>query len=300
MRGYQWKRQRVDRRSHRRAERTGRRRQSALKFTAGLLLAGLVCLAAYVALIEPRMVKVSRHEIALEDLPWAFDGFTIVQLSDFHIGLWSRPAGVQRLVSRVNALDADLIVLTGDYVNKFRGNVEPAGRALRGLTARCGVYAVLGNHDYWVDAEGMTDALRESGIDVLFDEKREISLEGARVWLVGVDDIWEGDPDYDKALDGVRPEDTCIVLAHSPDAILALDGRPVDLVLSGHTHGGQVNLPIVGPLYAPTALGPKYAAGSFRFGKTQLYISRGLGFQTPIRFRCPPEIPVFTLRRGNR
>ncbi len=201
----------------------------------------------------------------------------------------------------MRSLDADLILLTGDYVNKFRGNVKPAGAALRGLRARHGVYAVLGNHDYWVHAEGMTDALRKSGIDVLFDEKRKISVEGAYIWLVGTDDVWEGNPDYDKALNGVQPEDACIVLAHNPDAVLALKGRTADLVLAGHTHGGQVNLPIVGPVYPNVRLGRRYAAGGpFVFGHTQLYVSRGLGFLWPVRFRCTPEIPVFTLRRGNR
>ena len=294
------KREREKVRAHRQAERLAERRRGALKAGTCLLIVALFGFFAYSALVEPRMVKVTEHEVPVRGLPWAFDGLTIVQLSDLHVGIWIKPEGVRKIVERVNALSPDLVLLSGDYVNRFAANCEPAGRALAGLKARCGVYAVLGNHDYWVDADRMTRALRKSGIDVLFDEKRRISVGSQEIWLVGLDDVWEGNPDYEKAFAGISRDDICLALAHNPDAALHLEDRPVCLLLAGHTHGGQVNLPWIGPLYVPSDLGPEYASGMHDLDGVRMYVSRGIGFITPVRFRCPPEIPVFTLRRVER
>lgn len=292
------KKEREERRAHRRGERSAERRRGTLKAGVRFLAIVLLAFVGYSSLVEPRMVKVTEHEVPIQGLPWAFDGFTIVQVSDLHVGLWSKPGGVRKIVKRVNALRPDLVVLTGDYVTRSATNCEPAGKSLAGLKATHGVYAVLGNHDYWVDAEGVTKALRESGIDVLFDEKRRISVGSNHIWLVGTDDEWEGKPDYEKAFEGVSPGDICIVLAHNPDAVLSMKGRPVSLLLSGHTHGGLVHLPWVGPLLTITKLGPAYASGMHSVHGIRVYISRGVGLITPpVRFRCPPEIPVFTLRR---
>ena len=261
------------------------------------LLAILVAAIAYSVLTQLRGVSYPRYEVSVRGLPPAFDGFTIVQLSDTHVGIWTRPGYIRKIVAQVNAMHPDLIVLTGDYVNRFEHSCIPSGRSLRGLEAKHGVYAVLGNHDYWVNADAMTKALRESGVDVLFDEQRKITVGKESITLVGLDDEWEGNPDYDKALQGLSADDICIVLAHNPDAALHLKGRPIQLLLSGHTHGGIFNLPWIGPVSTTTRLGRKYASGMFEINGIRTYVSRGIGLVSgmPFRFRCPPEVPVFVL-----
>lgn len=276
-----------------------KRRKGILKAGVRLLLLALLGLVGYSALVEPRLMTVTEHEVSISGLPSAFDGLKIVQLTDLHVDIWTRPKHVRRIVRQVNAMCPDIVVLTGDYVSRATSNIGPAGDALAGLKSKRGVYAVLGNHDYWTDAEQrMARALRKSGIDVLFDEKREIRIGRDSIYLAGFDDEWEGNPDYEKALNGISSNDICIAIAHNPDAVLSLDGRPVNLLLTGHTHGGLINIPRVGALWSTTKLGPKYSSGMFRLGNIRMYVCRGIGTGTGyhIRFRCPPEISVFILR----
>jgi predicted MPP superfamily phosphohydrolase len=262
-----------------------------LKWTIAVLL----LIAIDYMIIEPNCIEFSRHEITIPNLPREFQGLTIVQLSDVHIGRCVRMEGVKQLVERVNAMHPDLVVLTGDYVNYHEIEIDHAGEALRGLRAKYGVYAVMGNHDYWTDGNRSIEMLRRCGFHVLINEKRKLTIGNASIWLAGFDDIWAGHPDYRKALQGIRYQDICIALAHNPDAILSIRGKPVDLLLTGHTHGGQVRLPFIGALESPTKLPRKYAAGLFRFGRTRLYVTRGIGREMPIRFLCRPEVPEFVL-----
>ena len=279
-----------------------KRRRGILKAGVRLLLLAFLGVIGYSTLVEPRLIKVTEHEVSISGLPWAFDGLKIVQLSDLHVDIWTTPKHVRSIVRRVNAMRPDLVVLTGDYVSRTEANIGPAGDALAGLKSKYGAYAVLGNHDYWTDAERMAHALRKSGIDVLFDEKREIRIGRDSICLAGFDDEWEGNPDYEKALEGMSSNDICIAIAHNPDAVLSLGGRPVNLLLTGHTHGGLINIPRVGPPLSTIKLGPKYSSGMFRFGNMRMYVCRGIGTGTGyhIRFRCPPEISVFILRRAAR
>ena len=264
-----------------------------------LILLAFLGLLVYSVLIEPAMVGFTTHEITIKGLPSEFDGLKIVQLSDLHVNRWYRPERVRALVKRVNALHPDLVVLTGDYVSRNKADCAPAGESLAGLKARHGIYAVLGNHDYWTDPDAVTDALRSSGIDVLFDEKRRITIGGKSIWIVGTDDEWEGEPDYDKAFKGVPSRDVCIAIAHNPDAVLALKRRGVDFLMAGHTHGGVINLPGNLPLFPNSRLGSRCASGMSTVNDVRIYVSRGLGTGSiaHIRFRCPPEVPIFILRR---
>lgn len=266
-----------------------------------LILLAFLGLLVYSVFIEPAMLGFTTHEIKVKGLPSEFDGFKIVQLSDLHVNRWYRPEHVRGLVRKVNALHPDLVVLTGDYVSRNKADCAPAGRSLSGLKAKYGVHAVLGNHDYWTDPDAVTEALRASGIDVLFDEKRKIVIGGQTIWLVGTDDEWEGEPDYDKAFEGLTSRDVCLAIAHNPDAVLSMKGRPVSLLLAGHTHGGIINLPGSGPLLSISRLGRRCASGMFTANGVRTYVSRGLGTGpiAHIRFRCPPEVPIFVLRCGN-
>jgi hypothetical protein len=258
----------------------------------------VVCgLVAYSVLTQLKGLEYPRYEVPVHGLPPAFDGFTIVQISDTHVGIWTKPKHIRKIVEQVNAMQPDLILLTGDYVNRFERNCTTSGRSLMGLEAKHGVYAVLGNHDYWVNADAVTKALRESGVDVLFDEQRKITIGKESITLVGLDDEWEGKPDYQQAFTGLSADDTCIAIAHNPDAVLHLKGRPIRLLLSGHTHGGIINLPWISPIHAFTKLGRKYASGMHEINGIRTYISRGIGLVSiPFRIHCPPEVPVFVLR----
>lgn len=292
------KRERDERRTRRQDKRISGRRRAILRGTLALLGLALVALVGYSAFIEPRMLEITEHEVHIPNLPWELDGFTIAQLSDVHVGLSVKPRRVRELVGLVNSQRPDLIVLTGDYVNRIPTNIEPSASALSGLKAQHGVYAVLGNHDYWTDAPRMTKALRDVGIDVLIDESRRISRGPASFQLVGLDDEWEGEPDYEKALAGIGQDDVCVVLAHNPDAVMSLVGKPVSLLIAGHTHGGVLNFPLIGPIYTPTKLGPKYASGMMEYNGVRIFVCRGIGGTTPFRFRSRPEIALLTLRRS--
>ena len=265
------------------------------------LLAIIAVLLAYTALTQLSGLEYPRHEVSIDGLPPAFEGFTIVQISDAHVGIWTKPGHIRRIVAQVNAMNPDLVVLTGDYVNRFENNCTPSAQSLKGLKAKHGVYAVLGRHDYWVNADAMTKALRESGVDVLFDEQRRITIGKESITLVGLDDEWEGEPDYDKAFTGISDDDICIAIAHNPDAVLHLRGRPVALLMSGHTHGGIINLARIGPICPITKLGRRYVSGMYEINGIRTYISRGIGLGTtiPFRYRCPPEVPVFVLKPGS-
>ena len=267
-----------------------------------VILVAVCGLVAYSVLTQLKGLEYPRYEVPVHGLPPAFDGFTVVQLSDLHVGLWTRPRHIRQIVAQVNAMNPDLVVLTGDFVNRFERNCTPSGESLRGLKAKHGVYAVLGNHDYWVNADAMTKALREPGVDVLFDEQRKITIGKESITLVGLDDEWEGNPGYDKAFKGISADETCVVIAHNPDAVLHLKGRPVGLLMSGHTHGGIINLPLIGPIATTTKLGRKYASGMHEINGIRVYVSRGIGLVSsiPFRLRCPPEVPVFILKPATR
>ncbi|MHB1001213.1 MAG: metallophosphoesterase [Armatimonadota bacterium] len=253
----------------------------------------------YAVVIEPQMLRVTHQDVYIRNLPQEFDGFTIAQATDLHVAIWVKPAHIRGMVDKMINLHSDMIVLTGDYVSMSAKYAQPAADELSRLDAPYGIYAVLGNHDYWTDSERVASALKSADIDVMFNENREIRKGASGIRLLGFDDTWEGDTDYGKAFVGVPYGEILIGIAHNPDTVLSIEDKHVSLLLTGHTHGGLINLPFKGPLFAVTKLGSKYSAGMFDFGDTKLYVSRGVGLGTMshVRFNCPPEITFFTLRR---
>lgn len=254
----------------------------------------------YSTLIEPDAIEITRRTIRLHKLPPAFDGFTIVQISDLHMGEWMTLERMLSAVERVNALDADVVAITGDFVTLIRRTTpDQITTALRQLRAREGVIGILGNHDHWTNAGIVSQAVRDSGAQLLINEHRTIQRSDSTLYIAGVDDIWDNQHDLDAALRGI-PEDACaILLAHEPDFAdhVASDGR-VALQLSGHSHGGQVHLPLIGSPILPY-LGRKYYLGQYTINQLTLYVNRGLGVVDPfVRFNCPPEITHFTLRQA--
>jgi uncharacterized protein len=267
--------------------------------------AGVTALAADSIVLEPNHPRIVRLEIALRRWPASLEGFTIALLSDFHYDPYFSSHPLKAAIGKVNALRPDLIVLTGDFVTlPFVGDheeqaaaaAEPCARLLRQMNAKHGLWAVLGNHDVYTDPEHVTHALRAEGIDVLANRSVPIGLAGARFWLTGVNDVLSETADLKAALEQVPQNEATILLAHEPDYADYSSGFPIDLQLSGHSHGGQVRIPFVPPLFLP-ALARKYVWGLYKVGALTLYTNPGLGtIGVPVRLNCPPEITLLTMR----
>lgn len=244
-------------------------------------------------------VEVSRIDVKLNDLPPGFDGLTIAQLTDIHHGFYTGLDYIHRCVEIVNNLQPDIIALTGDFTYGGKKYIGPCAEVLSGLRARVGVYVVLGNHDYYVGASSVATALKTAGCSVLIDGLDRLELRGEKLWLAGTDDLYYGTTDIKKLLSDIPREAPRIVLAHNPDFIeeFAAKDQRVDLMISGHTHGGQIRFPMAGAPHVSSAYGQQYIIGLNRKDNTQIYTSRGIGtVLLPTRVDCPPEIVLLTLR----
>jgi hypothetical protein len=261
--------------------------------------------AAYGGLVERNHLVVRRLEIPLARLPEVWDGVTIAQLSDLHYDArWS--AGViQHAIEVVNLLRPDLIALTGDYVTvpvhrlagqKLAQEAEPCAQLVRNLEAPLGVFGVLGNHDAESRPNHITETMRAAGVQVLRNAAFPLERGSARFWIVGLEDALSGTQDLDTALRDVPATEVSVLLVHEPDFADVAAQSPVDLQLSGHSHGGQIRLPLLGPPYLPY-MARKYPVGLYSVGNMKLYTNAGLGtIRLPIRLFAPPEITLFTLR----
>jgi predicted MPP superfamily phosphohydrolase len=250
---------------------------------------------ARIALTEPFMLAIERQQIYFTRLPKGLDGLRIVQLSDFHLGPLTDSKHLERAIQAANDLRPDLIALTGDYISHERGYAAPCAELVGRLRARYGVFAVMGNHDHWTDATLIADLFRAEGIRVLLNEGMRMDLRGESFWLAGVDDTMVGLEDLPLALAGSREDEFKLLLAHNPIILRRAARAAIDLVLSGHTHGGQVTLRSErGRSGRPRR---RLLRGLGRRGKTQIYVTRGLGTVVlPIRYGCPPEVSLLELR----
>ncbi len=274
---------------------------------------GAAGLALYSGEIARHSIEVTRHDTPLGGLSHVFDGMQIVQLSDIHMDEYTEAFFLERAVEGINQLQPDVVLLTGDYVSKGplskkfgAGAAWQCANVLKKLSCKR-LYAILGNHDIAVGVEDVTDALTANGITVLRNACLPIERAGSRFWLAGTDDPVTGNPDLELSIPhSIRnvPNEPIVLLVHAPDyANVLLDdpaSKAVHLMLSGHTHGGQIRLPVVGPLYLPD-WGKRYAEGWFHLGgwwnPLRLYVNRGIGtVGVPFRLNCPPEITLFTLR----
>lgn len=234
--------------------------------------------------------------VPVSHLPPSFEGFTIVQLTDMHLKPFTQLEHIERAVERTNRLQPDLIVLTGDYVWHDEEDILDLVPALAKLNARFGIYAVLGNHDIKTDEVLITRTFEAHGIEVLRNQGFDLQLGHHRLHVAGIDDGWLGKPDIVKTLEKQRGDTPVVLLAHEPDMIdWYADDERISLQLSGHTHGGQVQVSPGKPFIRPY-LGKKYVQGLYRVNKSWVYTSRGLGTTgLPIRRNCAPEITHITL-----
>ncbi len=276
-----------------------RRRKTFLRLLAALILLGCA-LAAWAFVFEPDRVVVSETVLHLPGQPEVFGKIRLAVLSDIHAGSpHIKEDKLRLLVEKVNAASPDLILMLGDFViqDVVGGQfVEPETIAarLRDLRAPLGVYAVLGNHDWWLDGERVGRALTGAGVRVVENEAARVEKDGQALWLAGLADLWTREPDIGGTLSKVSDGSPVVVLTHNPDIFPRIPPRAI-LTLAGHTHGGQVNLPVVGRPVVPSQFGQLYAQGHIEQGGRHLFVTSGVGTSIiPVRFRVPPEITVLT------
>lgn len=255
--------------------------------------------AAWSVLVRRRWVRVREVVAPVVDLPPSLDGLRIAHLSDLHIGALTPVRRGLRWSRRANATGADLIALTGDYVTSGEKFHDDIAEVLGALEAPLGVFAVPGNHDYFGDGEPLFARLRARGVTVLRNEHVVVARDGAELVVAGVDDVWTRRADVERTMRGVGGRHPAIVLAHDPKLFPALAARGADVVLSGHTHWGQVALPFVPTRVNLGQIAYRLHAGEHREGDATLVISPGLGTTgPPLRFGAPPEITVVRLARA--
>src|SRR5262245_42862233 len=271
-------------------------------FFRGLVAAPLVAVsatAAYARLIEPYNYWVSETDIFIRDLPQAFEGFRLTQLTDIHHSRILGISEVRRVVSLAQQTKPDMFVLTGEYSTSYRRYIEPCAEALSTLSAPEGVWAVLGNHDHYTDPELTTRALQRNHIAVLNNAHTTLQRQSDSLQLSGIDDWTWNATDWPRAFAGLNAKSPTILLSHQPSVLDLTQTSDVSLIISGHTHGGQLNFPFLGAPASRFTSDLKYARGLFRRGETQLYVSSGTGvIGLPLRFGVRPEIAVLRLRRA--
>jgi predicted MPP superfamily phosphohydrolase len=262
---------------------------------------------SYARMVEPFWLETNHIDIRLPDLDPRLDGLTIGQLSDLHLCRAVPASHVRQAVDRLERLSPDVIALTGDFVHAGFHYVEAIAQLVGRLRAPLGVYAVLGNHDYSIRvyggkprfprlAETVEEALVRQGIVVLKNEHRLLQHQGAPLAVAGVCDLWSGEADLPLAIRGIQPDVPRIVLAHHPGTVTQAEGRRCDLILSGHTHGGQVEWG-TGPL---ARFKHRLGAGLYFHDSGYLYVHKGIGYTVRFRFRVRPEVALFRLRRWDK
>jgi predicted MPP superfamily phosphohydrolase len=237
-------------------------------------------------------------EIPIAGLGEAFDGYRIAWLTDLHTSPLVPRWWLDRAVEQANALAPDLIALGGDFLDDDPHFIATLGDILRPLRAPDGVVGVLGNHDHYVGAQGVREELAQAGVRELRNRAMLLERGDERLAVAGVGDLETDVIDFDRAVGGVPADVPRVVLSHDPD-VLALwpAEHRLDLMLAGHTHGGQAYLPLIGPPYVPSQFGLRYLRGLIREGDRQVYVSRGVGVSgVPFRWRCPAELTLVVLR----
>lgn len=280
-----------------------RRRFTKKAMKVGLAAAGAYVLGrgAYCAFWESYHLRVTKWSVPLPRLPADLDGLRIGFLSDTHLCPSMPNEYVARTLDLVGQLAPEAIMFTGDLLSEPADRLPQYLDLFAGVEAPRGKYAVLGNHDFFYERSGPATAfLRETEWRPLRNQNIALPETKGRVWIAGVDDPFSGREDLDAALTGVPEDAVCILLSHTPDLIEPVTAAGVDLMLAGHTHGGQIVLPFIGPPVVPSKYGAKYAWGLFDCRGTRMAVTRGVGMISPrIRFNCRPEVVLLTLRRGD-
>jgi uncharacterized protein len=271
--------------------------------------------AFYSSSVEPRCVQIRRLRLPIPRLPGALNGLTVAHLTDLHRSRVVSAEFLAKCIDMANALLPDIIVFTGDYLTHddhsgflgkflFGERLPPTeltrqcAACMSRARARHGVFASLGNHDNWFDANVVTKIVESVGIPVLRNASQTVRINGEPLAIVGLGDLWTEGVDMTRAFRNVDSP-VPVVLMHNPDSFEHWSREGSHLILAGHTHGGQVNIPFIGPPIVPSRYGQKYAHGLFERGHAHMYVNSGLGMiPPPVRFNCPPEIALFHLQKA--
>jgi len=267
------------------------------KFLRKLTAAAILTASTGWSLWQARELAVKPFTISVARLPPSFNGLRIAFFSDTHHGIFFPLSYIEEAVRLANELQPDLILLGGDYVYHSAAYIAPVMAVLGKLQAPLGVYAVRGNHDNRINPTLTSRELLRNGIHEITNGGIWLERGSDRLRLCGVDDVCTGSPNLVKALEGTSGYETALLLTHNPDFMEFVRDPRVILGLCGHTHGGQVRLPLIGPPIIPSAFGQKYAYGLAQAPTVRVFVTSGVGaIFPPIRFDCPPEIAHLTLR----
>jgi predicted MPP superfamily phosphohydrolase len=262
----------------------------------GLGAVGMFGAGAAYPLLEARWCGLSRRVVTLPKLPDRFRGMTVAFLADLHHGPFVPLSYIRHVVDLTRSLKPDLIVLGGDYVSEDARYIAPVCAELGRLDAPLGRFAVLGNHDHWESTSESRARLDRAGFELVDNRGAWLRRGPDRLRICGVGDLWTDDQDLAAALGDADESDAVILLSHNPDFAEAVDDPRVGLMLSGHTHGGQVVIPGFGAPFAPTRYGAKYLGGLAQGPSCPVFVSRGVGTSgPPVRFLCRPEVVLLTL-----
>lgn len=260
-----------------------------------MLITLCAVLLIYARMIEPRNIELTTYHIAVPNLPPEMDGFKIVQLSDLHRRFVVPDDIIKKAVRVANSTHADAAVLTGDYVGYKSVDINPCFDMLEDVHTRLGSFAVLGNHDHWTDADAVNKSIKDHGITLLTNSSAKLTKG---LFLVGIDDEWAGHPNAHAAFKKTDSKACCVMICHSPLSVSRFGNRK-GLLITGHTHGGQINIPFVPRNHLPGLKGWQYIKGWHEVGGILMYVNRGIGMVNPaIRFHCRPEVTLFILHRA--
>jgi len=255
----------------------------------------------YRLLTERHRLTVTRAVFGIRNLPADLEGLRIAHLSDLHAGPHTPVGFLREAVAMANRLEPDVVLMTGDYADHRAGDLPACTEVLSGLTAPLGVFGALGNHDHEVGVAPTIEALTAAGVKVLRNSNAPLGVGPTHLWIAGLDDTTGYRGDFCAALAGIPAGEPIVLLSHIPDVLAKASDEDIDLILAGHTHGGQVLIPGIGAPHAPVRLGAELLAGGRRMGHSRIQVSRGIGTTVwPIRYDCPPEIGLFTLRAAGR
>lgn len=277
-------------------------RRQFLRMGAFTVIGAGLFTGGYSWLWEPRQLSIERVQLTFKRLPAAFDGLKVVQFSDLHLGYHSHEKDFSTLMDNIMNQSPDLICLTGDIIDTYSEQMVSFVPYLASLKAPLGKFVILGNHDYWGQSEEVVRMLREAGFTFLRNSHRLLKKEGKVIAVVGLDDLLQGTPDPDESLKGVPEGTFSLLLMHEPDYADTAALYPFDLQLSGHSHGGQIRLPLIGAIMTPPG-SKRYIQGlyDFQLSDMLLYVNRGFGMtHLPLRLLCKPELTVFTLNSGDK
>ncbi|WHI49224.1 metallophosphoesterase [Microbulbifer sp. MLAF003] len=268
---------------------------SAILFIIGLTI------SIWAFFAEPNSFRIREQTITIDSWPEACNNKKVAILADLHVGSpYKGVDSLRWLVDEVNASLPDLILLPGDFVIQGVAggsfvSPEEVAEILEELKAPMGVFAVLGNHDWWLDAKRIEKAFADRGITVLEDRSAKLNSGACKLRLVGLSDFWEGPHDIAQAMDGIDTAESILAFTHNPDIFPELP-KQISLTIAGHTHGGQVYLPFIGRPIVPSRYGQRYAIGHIEEGGKNLYVSPGVGTSIlPVRFLVPPEVTLLSI-----